>query len=237
MTNVHLVRSTLATAMFIGGGIVLAPNIASAHEHPRDFSSTQHALEVQLASRVSQLARLQSDVSSAKTLTAAHEAALTARITTTTANINALVSKVPSDTTYAQLRADRSAMIKQNRVFAVLTPQVFLTIEADAITAQVTTLQGEESGLISAVNGLVGQHGYKNAFNRYTAFAKSVNAASLDASNIVNAVLNQVPSDFPRDTGVFVRSNRALLRANITLAHANYDASVVGLAAGGYTGA
>jgi len=240
MTNYRLIRTGLASAILAGGAALAVPTIASAsvqHSKQHDFSSNQKALEAQLAIRVSQLSRLGTDVTGAKTLTTAHAATLTASITTTTANINALVVRVPTDTTNAQVNADRTAMIRQNRVFAVLTPQVFQTIEADAIGAEVTSLQAEEPGLLSAVNALVGEHGYTNARNHYTAFVTLVNDASLNSTNVAARVLAQAPRNFPHDTDVFVRANKELLNADIALAHANYDASVIGLASGGYTGA
>jgi hypothetical protein len=86
------------------------------------------------------------------------------------------------------------------------------------------------------VNALVGQIGYKNASNHYAAFIKSVDLAGLDSNNVIAAVLAQVPADYPGDTHVFVNTNGKLLDADIALAHATYDESVIGLAAGGYTG-
>jgi hypothetical protein len=237
MMNYRAVKSGLATALFAGGTLLLAPGLASASVHSHSFTHNQQALEAQLASRVNQLVRLGGDVTAAKSLTPAHVITLTANIGTASTNINVLVAKVPTDTTQAQLNVDKASMLKQNRVFAVLTPQVFQTIEADAISVEVTALQGEEAGLLSAVNGLVGQHGYNNALSHYSAFVKLVNAASLNATNVAASALAQVPADYPGDTHLFVRSNKKLLTADIDLAHANYDASVIGLASGGYTGA
>jgi hypothetical protein len=232
----RLAQAGLAAALLAGGASVLTPSIASASVHAHSFATNQKALEAQLTSRTNQLVRLGTDITKATTLTTAHAATLTANVNTATTNINVLVTKVPTDTTQAQLNTDRASMLKQNRVFAVLTPQVFQTVEADAIAVEVTSLQTEEAGLLSAVNALAGQHGYTNAFNHYSAFVKLVNTASVNSTNVAVSVLAQVPADYPGDTHVFVRANNRLLAANIALAHANYDASVVGLASGGYTG-
>ncbi len=234
--SLRILRVGIASAIFGGTLAVLAPAATATVARPHDFASDQRALESQLAIRASQLNRLNTDISSAKSLTAAHAAALNADVAAALANINALIAKVPTDTTNTELRADATEMVRKNRVFAVLTPQVFLTIESDSVASGVASLQGEESNLLAAVNGLVGQHGYKNAFNRYTQFVTLVNRASLDATDIATRVLAQTPANFPGDTGLFVHANRALLGANIELARANYDASIIGLAAGGYTG-
>jgi hypothetical protein len=86
------------------------------------------------------------------------------------------------------------------------------------------------------VNGLVGQHGYQNALNHYVAFVKSVNNAAGAVNSVLTTVLAQVPADYPGDTHVFTNANHQMLNAGVALAHANYDASVIGLASGGYTG-
>jgi hypothetical protein len=63
-----------------------------------------------------------------------------------------------------------------------------------------------------------------------------VNLAGADSNNVTTAVLAQVPADSPGDFHVFVTANGKLLNADIALAHASYDESVIGLATGGYTG-
>jgi len=234
--STKLLQVGIASAIFGGAFAVLVPDITSASVRPHGFLSSQHTLETQLAIRASQLNRLGTDITGAKSLIAAHAATLSANVSSALTNINALVTKVPTDTTNVELRTDEISMVKQNRVFAVLTPQVFLTIEADNVAGEVTSLHGEEPSLLSTVNGLVGQHGYTNALNRYTDFVKLVNRASLDATDVAARVIAQTPAEFPDDTGLFVHTNRAFLDANIVLAHANYDASIIGLSSGGYIG-
>ncbi|MCU1488902.1 MAG: hypothetical protein JWM85_307, partial [Acidimicrobiaceae bacterium] len=128
--------------------------------HGASFTQLQQQLEQQIANRQARLANLTKDVAGAKSLTSAHATLLNTRLSAETTNIAALAAKVPTDTTNAQLSADRSAMLSDNRVYAVMTPQVFQTIEADSISAQVTTLQADEAGLQSEVAALVGQPGY-----------------------------------------------------------------------------
>jgi len=237
MLNKSQVHAGLAGFALVGGSLLALPGAASATATPHSFSGNRAALETQLASRATQLTRLDTDVTGATTLTAPHALTLKASVATASANIAALVAKVPTDTTNAQLAVDRASMLKENRVFAVLTPQVFLTIEADGIAAQVVTFQANESALQGSVNSLVGQHGYTNALQHFVAFVKAVNVANAATSKVTTAVLAQTPADYPGDTHVFVHANRELLRADLSLAHASYDVSVIGLASGGYTGA
>jgi hypothetical protein len=228
-------QAGLAAFALAGGSFVAFAGVASATPSQR-FVNAQHKLEQQLANRVSQLGRLAADISAAKSLTPPHATILTNNVSTDTTNINALVAKVPNDTTWAELRADERSMYQQNRVYAVITPQVFQTIEADAIAAQVTTFEANESTLQTSVNDLIGQPGYKNALRHFESFVKAVNNAANDSSKVDAAVLAQVPADYPGDTYVFVHANRELLNADLALAYAAYDETVIGLASGGYTG-
>jgi len=239
MTTKRTVLTGIAGAALAGGSLLAIPGIASASVRPNTFATAKVQLEQQLTNRTSQLSRLSADVTAAaaaKSLTPAHEAALSASITTATANIASLTPSVQGATTGAELRADSASMVKQNRVYAVLTPQVFETIEADAIAAQVVTFQASEPTLQTSVNVLVGLPGYKTAQNHYLNFVKNVGIANENATNVATEVLLQTPADYPNDTHVFVKANKSLLAADIALAHATYDESVIGLASGGYTG-
>jgi len=106
------VRVALAGAAIAGVTIAL-PGVAFAAT-PATFAQAQQKLEQQLADRVAQLGRLSADITSSKTLTTGHANLLSARIATETASINALVAKVPNDTTaYTPSRLPRS--LKQSR--------------------------------------------------------------------------------------------------------------------------
>jgi hypothetical protein len=231
----HFKRPLAVGAVVAVGSVVALPAIASAAPS-QSFVNAQTHLEQQIALRTTQLGRLSADVAASKTLSSAHATQLTVNITTAAANLKVLSAKVPTDTTFAQLRTDRSSMLVQNRVFAVLTPQVFETIGADAVAAQVVTLQADEPSLQASVTSLVGEHSYENALNHYLAFIRLVNSAAAASTNVATKVLAQTPADYPGDTHVFVSANKALLNANIDLAKANYNASILGLASGGYTG-
>jgi len=200
------------------------------------FIAAQHALEVQLANRATQLGHLVKDVTAATSLTASDSAILQARLSTEGASISALIAKVPTDTTRAELNSDRSAMLKDNRVYAVMSPQVFEMIEASVVAVQVTTLQANEATLQSEVASIVGLPGYKNALNHYNNYVLRLSNWSTRILDVESIVLAQTPQGYPGNTKVFVAQNHRILDANIALAYAGYDASIIGLATGGYTG-
>jgi hypothetical protein len=200
------------------------------------FITAQHALEVQLANRATQLGHLVADVTAATSLTASAASILQARLLTEESSINSLIAKVPTDTTKAELNADRSAMLKDNRVYAVMSPQVFEMIEASVVASQVTAMQGNESTLQSETASIVGLPGYKNALSHFNNYVARLSNWSTRIVTVESIVLAQTPQGYPGNTKIFVAQNHRILDANIALAYASYDASIIGLATGGYTG-
>ena len=200
------------------------------------FITAQKALEVQLANRATQLGHLVADVTAATSLSASASSTLQARLLTEESSINSLIAKVPTDTTKAELNADRAAMLKDNRVYAVMSPQVFEMIEASVVASQVTTMQGNESTLQSETASIVGLPGYKNALSHYNNYVARLSNWSTRIVSVEGVVLAQTPQGYPGNTKIFVAQNHRILDANIALAYAAYDASIIGLATGGYTG-
>jgi hypothetical protein len=227
----------LVAAMGIGiPSVAYAGSTTTTAVPSASFIATQHALEVQLANRATQLGHLVKDVTAATSLTASDSSILQARLSTEGASISALIAKVPTDTTRAELNSDRSAMLKDNRVYAVMSPQVFEMIEASVVADQVTTLQANEATLQSEVASIVGLPGYKNALNHYNNYVLRLSNWSTRILDVESIVLAQTPQGYPGNTKIFVAQNHRILDANIALAYAGYDASIIGLATGGYTG-
>ena len=189
----------------------------------------------QLQLRSTQLANLSKEVSAATALTPGDQGALEQKLATTTTSINGLLQAVPTDTR-AQLRVAARTMMVQNRVFAVLTPQVYEVIASDTVAGQAAALASEEAALQAQVTADQGQVGYRNAVAYDGAFVRSVSAAQAGTARVSATLLAQVPQDYPRDRGVFVRSNRQILGAAEALARASYDKTLIALATNGYTG-
>ena len=233
----HPIRLGIAGAVIASGSFLFAMSAgASTSVPPSKITQFQQQLEQQLTYRVNQLQVLSTDVTKATSLTPSDASTLAARLTAATASITTLLAQVPNDNTMLELRAAQKTMIQGNRVFAVLTPQVFEVIEADTVAAQAATMQSGEAALLAEINTLEGQPGYANALKHDTAYVADVNLAAADSEHVSTVVIAQLPQNFPRDTHVFVNANRQLLAADIALARADYNASVIGLASGGYTG-
>jgi hypothetical protein len=235
--RINPIRLGIVGALIASGSIVFAMSAgASTSASPANFTQFQQKLEQQLTFRVNQLQVLSTDVTKATSLTSSDASTLAAGLSTATANITGLLAQVKADTTMAELRAAQKSMIQGNRVFAVLTPQVFEVMEADTVAAQAATLQSGEAALLAEIDTLQGQPGYANALKHDTAYVAQVNLAAADSAHVSTVVIAQQPQDFPGDTHVFVNANHQLLTADIALARANYNASVIGLASGGYSG-
>ena len=233
----HVTRIAVAGAVIASGSWLFALSAGASTSAPHSkFTQFQKQLEQQLTYRVNQLQVLSTYVTKATALSPSDASTLAARLAAATASINALLAQVPNDTTWAELKAAQKTMIQGNRVFAVLTPQVFEVIGADTIAAQAATMQAGEAALLAEIDTLQGQPGYANALRHDTAYVAQVNIAAADSAHVSTTVMAQLPQNFPGDTHVFVNANRQLLAADIALARANYDASVIGLASGGYTG-
>lgn len=195
----------------------------------------EQRLMKQLQLRATQLANLSKEVSAATTLTPSDQGILEQKIATSTTSINGLIQSVPNDT-MAQLRAADRTMIYQNRVFAVLTPQVYEVIASDTVAGQAATLYGQEPQLEADVTAAQGQVGYHNAESHYTAFVRAVATAQANTTRVSATLLAQVPQAYPHNRSVFVRANRQILAAAEALARAGYDKTIIALATNGYTG-
>jgi len=78
MLSRYTLTAGLVGAVLAGGLLAAVPGVGAASLAPHSFATNQQQLEQQLASRVSQLGRLASDVTGSKTLSTAHAAALNA---------------------------------------------------------------------------------------------------------------------------------------------------------------
>ena len=238
LTTRSFVVLALVAAMGIGiPSIAYASSTTTTTAAPSaSFITAQKALEVQLANRATQLGHLVADVTAATSLSASASSTLQARLLTEESSINSLIAKVPTDTTKAELNADRAAMLKDNRVYAVMSPQVFQMIEASVVASQVTVMTANEPMLQSETASIVGLPGYKNALSHYNNYVARLSNWSTRIVSVEGAVLAQTPQGYPGNTKIFVAQNHRILDANIALAYAAYDASIIGLATGGYTG-
>ncbi|MGP8163121.1 MAG: hypothetical protein ACLQAN_04990 [Acidimicrobiales bacterium] len=194
---------------------------------PASLSQMQAKLEAELAARQTQLSTLTTDVSSSKTLTASDAAALSSSLSTETSNIGALVTKVPTDTTVAELRVDAQAMFRDNRVFDVMTPQVHLTIAADSVNANAGTILADGLTITAALAARTSDKGYARVEALFTSLTAKATDAQSALTSVSSDVLAQTPAGWPGNAHVFVQAKVEILRARIDLAYARAELRLV----------
>ncbi|MHB1890200.1 MAG: hypothetical protein ACYCUF_04890 [Acidimicrobiales bacterium] len=192
------------------------------------FQEAKAKVEAALATRTSRLSSLSADVSASKTLTAQDRSVLASRLSAETAGISALAQKVPSDTTWKELDADAYSMVHDYRVFAVMSPQVDLTIGADAEAAIEWTLVGMEPGIQKAIADAA-NHGrdVKGAENAFIDYEINVADAESLSAGVAHLVLAQTPQGYPGNHQVFVSSDRQLTAARQHLGACRSDRETI----------
>ncbi len=190
---------------------------------PPSFSQLQAKLEAQLAVRQSRLAALTTEVSDSTTLTSTDAATLQSRLSTETSNIDALIAKVPNDTTIAELRADQAAMLQDNRVFVVMSPQVHLTIAADTVYAHAGTILANGPTITTELNARVSDEGYARTEALFAFSTAKATAAQSLMTGVSTDVLAQTPAGWPGNWHVFVQARVQILHGRIDLVQSRAD--------------
>ena len=216
----HIAAVVLGAGMMAVASLGFVPPASAGPlttTNPASFAKLQAKLEAQLAARQTQLATLTTDVSKSTTLTSSDAATLSSRLATETSNINALIAKVPNDTTIAELRADQQAMFQGNRVFVVMSPQVHLTIAADTVGAKAAVILSHGPTISAALAARVTDKGYSRAEERFAFSTAKATVAKSEMTSVSAEVLAQTPAGWPGNAHVFVTAKIEILRGRIDL--------------------
>jgi len=149
--------------------------------------------------------------------------------TTELPGIQALQSKVPTDTTCPQLRQDAHSMVYDYRVFYVMTPKADLVAVNDEAMAVTGTLDGLEPAISAWIQSAQGQgedtSGAQAAFADYQS---EVSAAGGFATTAQSAtLLAQAPGQFPATVPVFQQARTNLANAANDLGAARQDLATI----------
>lgn len=231
--------TTAATTTTVAGGGSGegSSSSASAPNCRTDFSMWQQTVEQDLTNRVNQLATLTDRVNSAQYLTSADRSTLQGLLAAETSGIEALVSKVPTDTTCVALRADAHSMVYNYRVYLVMTPQTDLTIVADTETAIASNFEGLEPSLQAAIASMPAGEPQTNAQAAYTDLVSQVSGAQSAVDGLSVTLLAQTPAGCPGNRPVFAgaKATETTARADLKAAENDvkqiiHDLSVAGVA-------
>jgi len=194
---------------------------------PSTFSQAQQAVETALADRVTQLNTLAGRVNAASALTAGDKSTLLSDVNVTELpGIQALQTKVPTDTTCPQLRQDAHSMVFDYRVYVVMTPQTDLVIANDTAVSVVSSFAALEPTIAGWIQYAQG-HGNKNVADAQAAFAdyqaKVTAAGSLATASQSATLLAQNAAGYPGDESVFLQARTNLSNAHNDLYTARAD--------------
>lgn len=188
------------------------------------FSSAQKQVEHGLAARAQRLSRLSTLVqkATARGLSSSDAAALSAilageRSTIDGGGITGLQQAVPAETTCAQLAVSARQMVVDFRVFALVTPQVRLTVGHDVASAVVARGTAAEPR-ISARIAAAARHGkdVAGAENAFAGFEVRMSAAGQALSGVsTTQLLAQTPANYPGDKPM-LQAGRATAKKVVT---------------------
>jgi hypothetical protein len=225
----YLAPAVLAVALTAVASLGFVPAAAAdpTTTNPATFAQLQATLEAQLAARQVQLTKLTAAVSASTTLSASDAAALQSSLSAETSNIDALVASVPTETTIAELRADQQAMFRDNRVFAVMTPQVNLTIAADTVDANAGKILAGDPTIEAALTARQSDDGYARAAGLFAESTAHATVAQSAMTSQSATVLAQTAAGFPGNEHFFVQARIEILRGRIDLIRARADLGLV----------
>ncbi len=197
-------------------------------ENATTFNTAKQFVEHELSLRQQRLSNLTSEVGKASDLTSADRATLTSDLASETAGIDALVAKVPNDTTWAVLKADATSMVVDYRVFVVMSPQVHLAIAADTESAVEQKMQAAEPKIEALIDYEQGKgKDVKGAQIAYGALVVEVSGAEHDTAGVSAAVLATSPKGYPANRTIFLNARSNLLQGRSALVTARSDLQTI----------
>lgn len=188
------------------------------------FTTAQETVEQDLAARVTALQTLTTTVNGAAHLSSGDQSTLASDLSSDLEGIQALQGQAQQATTCPQLRLVAKEMVRDYRVYMVVTPQVHLTVAADTATWAASYLDEVEPQLQQALT-LASQAG-KNVTAAQAAFTdmqSQVTTAQSAVSGVASTVLAQNAGGAPANKQVFLGARNSLMSARTDLRDADKD--------------
>jgi len=157
------------------------------------FQHAQEALEHQIIARQVQLAVLGTEIANAANVTTSDRSALVTIITNEQSALATDATNAAAATTEAELDSVRSAVIGDERVYAVVTGQVGLVLAAD----NETVTEAGYTALITELTPLVTELGSKHATALLSDVTSEVTAATTLTGPVSAEALALTPAGYP----------------------------------------
>jgi hypothetical protein len=153
----RIARTSIVAAAVLGLGLgVAGPAFAApASAAPKSLDAAKKAVTARIDLRLAALKKFSVTLEGAKQVQSGHRATLTALINEQTTDLTALKSKVGGETTGAAVKADRTAMVDDFRVFILTGPKVRLTTAIDTEQVIAGRLGAKATPIKTSLDGKV----------------------------------------------------------------------------------
>jgi hypothetical protein len=160
---------------------------------PAQFQHAQEALEHQIIARQVQLVLLGTEVANAANVTTSDRSALVTIITNEQSSLATDATNAVAATTTSDLATVRSAVVGDERVYAVVTGQVGLVLAAD----NETVTEAGYTALVTELTPLVTELGSAHATALLSGVTSQVTAAAVLTSPVSAESLALTPAGYP----------------------------------------
>jgi hypothetical protein len=225
-----LSAAVVAAASLVSVGLLAdpAPAATSRTTHPSattapvsSVAGARAQLISAIAVRQTALHRVLAATAASKTIVPADQSVLSASLTQTLTEMNALAAKAPSDATAADVAADHTAMV-QNYVLALQVPAADMVLAAE----YAASIEAEMSARLPAIQKLMAPANNQGSpvpaavKTAYTEFQRELNAANSATGGVSSSLLALLPASYPSNQAVLTsaRSDLANVRHDLGLA-------------------
>ncbi len=209
-----------------GLGVAADPAPAATHATATTAPLTGVAgaraqLVAAITARQTALHRVLAATASSKTIAPDDQSILSASLTQTLTEMNALAAKAPTDATAADVATDHAAMV-QNYVLALQVPAADMVLAAD----YASSIEAEMAARLPAIQKLMAPAANQGSAvptavkTAYTDLQRQLTAAQSATGGVSQSLLALLPASYPSNQGVLTsaRSDLANVRHDLGVA-------------------
>ncbi len=223
----------LAAGLALAGVLGIAGTVSAAGtEREGDLSAAKARCVQAITVRHTEIAKLDSLVGSAPTLTDAHEGTIDAFLASSSSGLTALQATIEADTDPAALRAHCASIATDYRIFALRSPQVHLAIGGDREAAALARADELVPRLQAAIDAAAAAGVDVTEATATMAHLQSTIAhAESTLAGVVDTLLGYTPSDWNANHSLLDPITAAVrsVKTDITTAIADARAIIAGL--------
>ncbi len=219
----------LAAGLALAGVLGVAGTASAAGaEGPIDINAVKARCIEAITVRHGEIAKLNSQASSAANLTDAHESTIHSFLAAADSGLTDLQATIEADTDPAALRTHCESIASDYRIYALRSPQVHLAIGGDRAAAAITKADGVVARLETAIDeaDAAGKDVTDAAAALEDMKAKLADAAA-QLSGVVDTELTYTPADWNANHSLLGPTTSALRAVKADLQAAMADARAI----------